>query len=94
MTASEDIRNSADVPGVISSRMVRMKSSSMPTSVIDPDSAPMPAPTAMPSSGTKKIRPKSRPQKDPPMAPAPVRLCSCLVFGFFAPTGNDTMAAS
>jgi hypothetical protein len=23
------------------------------------------------------------------MAPAPVRLCSCLVFGFFAPTGND-----
>ena len=49
---------------------------------------------AMPSSGTKKIKPNSRPQNDPLSAPAPVRLFSWRVLGFFAPSGHDTIAAS
>ena len=49
---------------------------------------------AMPSSGTKKISPKSIPQKAPPRAPAAVRPESWRVFGFFAPSGKVTSAAS
>src|SRR5215204_41930 len=70
MTASEDIRNSADVLGVISSRMVRMNSSLMRTSVIDPDSAPIPHRQPCRAAGRRKIRPKRSPQKEPSRAPA------------------------
>ena len=75
-TAPEESTNSAEVPGWISSRIRRMKESSMPTSVMLPVSAPIPAPIAMPSSGTKKMSPNSIPQNAPPRAPAPVMLCS------------------
>src|SRR3954454_7298097 len=86
-TAPEERTNSAEVPGWISSRILRMNESSMPTSVMLPVSAPIPAPIAMPSSGTKKISPNSMPQTAPPSAPAPARFLSWRVFGFFAPSG-------
>src|SRR5680860_928597 len=94
MTASDVITNSAEVPGVIWSRVRLMKASSIPTSASEPDKAPVAAPIAAPSRGTKKIRPKSRPQKAPPRAPAPVRLLSCCVLGFFLPLSQETVAAS
>ena len=34
------------------------------------------------------------PQKAPPSAPAPARLFSWRVFGFFLPSSHDTTAAS
>ena len=94
VTASLDIRNSADVPGVILSRADLMKL------VVDPDVGQRSrdrtgrGPMAAPSSGTRKISPKSMPQNMPPIAPAPVRLFSCLVLGFFASGCHDTVAAS
>jgi membrane-associated phospholipid phosphatase len=42
----------------------------------------------------KKMSPKRRPQNAPPSAPAPARLFSCRVFGFFFPSGHVTIAAS
>jgi hypothetical protein len=93
-TASEVSTNSADVPGVICSRVRRMKSSLMPTAESLPASAPAAAPIAAPSSGTRNSSPKSSPQKAPPSAPAPARFASWRVFGFFAPSGHVTVAAS
>jgi hypothetical protein len=71
-TAFDDITNSADVPGATFSRTSLMNPSSIPTSAIDPESAPNVAPTANPSNGTKKINPNNSPQKLPPNAPAPL----------------------
>ena len=71
-----------------------MKSSSIPTSANDPDSAPMPAPIAAPRNGTKKISPNRKPQKAPQVAPAPAVPCSWWVLGFLSPTGHLTTAAS
>ena len=42
----------------------------MPTSAIEPISAPVAAPIARPRIGMKKMRPNSSPQKPPPSAPA------------------------
>jgi NAD(P)-dependent dehydrogenase (short-subunit alcohol dehydrogenase family) len=56
------LRNSAEVPGVTSSRTLLMKSSLMPTSVIEPARALVAAPIAAPSNGTKKIRPTGAPR--------------------------------
>src|SRR5829696_4440711 len=84
--------NSAEVPGVTFSRTCLTKSSLMPTSANEPDSAPMPAPIAAPRKGTKKISPNRKPQKAPPSAPAPVVLCSWRVSGFFLPKGQLTTA--
>src|SRR5215204_6179852 len=86
--------NSAEVPGVTLSRTCLMKSSSMPTSAIDPVSAPMLAPIAAPRKGTKKIRPNKKPQKAPPIAPAPAVLANWRVLGFLLPSGQVTTAAS
>ena len=71
-----------------------MKSSLIPTSVIEPARAPMPAPIAAPSSGTKKIKPNSMPQNVPPSAPAAVMLLNWRVFGFFFSDSQETTAAS
>src|SRR5215211_1981266 len=71
-----------------------MKSSSIPTSVIEPLSAPMLAPIAAPRKGTKKISPNRKPQKAPLIAPAPPMLCSSRVLGFLLPWGQLTTAAS
>src|SRR5215203_3344956 len=86
--------NSAEVPGVTCSRTCLMKSSSIPTSAIDPVSAPMLAPIAAPRKGTKKIRPNRKPQKAPPIAPAPAVLANWRVLGFLLPSGQVTTAAS
>src|ERR1700719_911753 len=48
----------------------------------------------MPKKGMKKIQPRSMPQKAPSRAAAPVSWVMCCVFGFFAPAGQLTMAAS
>ena len=53
-----------------------MNRSLMPTSVSAPASAPLPAPTATPSSGFMNRMPISSPQKLPPAAPAAVVLIS------------------
>ena len=55
----------AEVPSVTFSRTRFMKSSSIPTSVIEPLSAPIPAPIAAPRKGTKKISPNRKPQNAP-----------------------------
>src|SRR5215203_1178206 len=86
--------NSAEVPGVTCSRTCLMKSSSIPTSAIDPVSAPMLAPIAAPRKGTKKISPNRKPQKAPPIAPAPDVLANWRVLGFLLPSGQVTTAAS
>ncbi|KUG51631.1 hypothetical protein AVL62_10000 [Serinicoccus chungangensis] len=93
-TPSLDMRNSAEVPGVTFSRTVSMKSSLMPKSRIDPESAPIAAPNAIPKRGTKKMMPKSRPQNAPPEAPAAVGENACWVLGFFLPSGHETTTAS
>ena len=87
-TASEVMTNSAEVPGWTSLRTESMKSSSIPTSAIDPLTPPSAAPTAMPKSGTKNSSPNSNPQNEPESAPTPARLCNCLVFGRFLPAGQ------
>src|SRR5215218_5050410 len=86
--------NSADVPGVTFSRTLLMKAPSIPTSAREPLSAPMPAPTAIPSSGKKKITPNNNPQNAPKAAPAPVVLESWRVWGFLRSSGQLTTAAS
>src|SRR5215216_7901000 len=77
--------NSAELPGVTFSRTCVMKSSLIPTSAIEPVSAPMPAPIAAPRKGTKKISPNRKPQNAPPIAPAPPVLNSWRVVGFLLP---------
>src|ERR687897_1673078 len=86
--------NSAEVPSVTFSRTCLMKSSSIPTSVIEPLSAPMLAPIAAPRKGTKKISPNRKPQKAPLIAPMPAMLCRSRVLGFLLPWGQLTTAAS
>src|ERR671911_18957 len=86
--------NRAEVPGVTFSRTCLMKSSSIPTSAIEPVSAPIPAPIAAPRKGTKKISPNRKPQKAPPRAPAPAVPCSWRVVGFLLPCGQLSTAAS
>src|SRR5215213_10976352 len=86
--------NSAEVPGVTFSRTCLMKSSSIPTSAIEPVSAPIPAPIAAPRNGTKKISPNRKPQKAPLIAPTPAMLCKSRVLGFLLPWGQLTTAAS
>src|SRR5215216_3023350 len=86
--------NRAEVPSVTLSRTCLMKSSSIPTSAIEPVSAPIPAPIAAPRKGTKKISPNRKPQKAPPKAPAPAVPCSWRVVGFLLPAGQLTTAAS
>jgi hypothetical protein len=49
---------------------------------------------AAPARGIRKIIPKSIPQNIPPIAPAPVRLRNCRVFGLLASGCHDTDAAS
>src|SRR5829696_1252671 len=86
--------NRAEVPSVTFSRTCLMKSSSIPTSVIEPVSAPMLAPIAAPRNGTKKISPNRKPQKAPLIAPTPAMLCRSRVLGFLLPWGQLTTAAS
>src|SRR5215813_4411582 len=77
---------SADDPGGIVLPSFFIKSSLMPKSTSDPDSAPAPAPatmpTAIPTSGLRKRMPTkvphNAPRRDPVAAPTAVRLTACL----------------
>src|ERR687898_176770 len=79
--------NRAEVPGVTFSRTCLMKSSSIPTSAIEPVSAPI----AAPRKGTKKISPIRKPQNAPQPARPP---CNSRDLGFLLPWGQLTTAAS
>ena len=94
MTASELIRNSAEVPGVISSRARLMKSSSMPTSTHRAAQRPHRRTDGHAEQRHEEDQAEEQAPERPPSAPAAVMLRSWRVFGFFAPAGQDTVAAS
>ena len=67
-------RKSAEVPGCSMSRTRSSNSLLIPLLVIFPIRAPMPAPTAMPRTGTKKSIPNRKPQNIPQVVPLPTAL--------------------